>query len=266
MQSTRARPVEQGVVERDGQRTGQGEPVDDEPGQGQADLVGRPAGLREEPVRPVMRPQRRQARADEHPAHRPPPGRGQHPHDQGPEHPERRRGETRPETLQQHRERNRYRDVREHRRPLFRVGSGSADARLTSPPSRAFTSPPRRAIPPVDTRETALFARSGQPSTQSTHSIPIKDKCESREHRPDLGMPGSWNVDSARRVGHRGFTRAAHLPKSRTEVPVLRPGVLRGDQVRARRSRAVVRVARAHHRARVSRRSTRKQVLSLGTR
>ena len=116
------RPVEQGVIDHDGQRPGLDEAVDGDAGERQADLVGRPDRPREEPVRPVVRPQRRQPRAHEHPAHRAPPGRREHPDDERPERPERRRGETRPETLQQHRERNRYRDVREHRRPLFRVG------------------------------------------------------------------------------------------------------------------------------------------------
>jgi hypothetical protein len=125
--------------------------ADHKAGQGEAELVGRPAGGVEEPVRPVVRPRRRQAGAEKHPAHRASPGRGEHPDHQRAEHPERRRRETRPETVQQHGQRNRYRDVREHRRPLFRVGSGSADAPSTSPVSWPYVSPPRRVVPPLDT-------------------------------------------------------------------------------------------------------------------
>lgn len=147
---------------------------DDEPGECQTDLVGRPDRPREEPVRPVMRPQRRQARADEHPAHCPPPARGEHPDDERPKHPERRRCETRPETLQQHRERNRYRDIREHRRPLFRVATGSVDAPATSPPSWPFTPPPHAVIPPADTRKSVHHMQSNQSSSRYRPPIPIK--------------------------------------------------------------------------------------------
>jgi|GEM_PF-2173866 len=56
---------------------------------------------------------------------------------------ERRRGETRPETVQQYGERSRYHDVREHRCPLFRVGLGTVDAPSTSLASWLSTSPPR---------------------------------------------------------------------------------------------------------------------------
>ena len=44
---------------------------------GNAQVIRVPAGAGEEVMRPVMRPQPRQARAREHPAHRPLPGLGQ---------------------------------------------------------------------------------------------------------------------------------------------------------------------------------------------
>jgi hypothetical protein len=71
--------VEQGVIDDDVQRTGRDEAVHDQAGERQADVLGRPDRPREEPVRPVVRPQRGQARAHEHPAHGAPPGRREHP-------------------------------------------------------------------------------------------------------------------------------------------------------------------------------------------
>jgi hypothetical protein len=67
----------------------------------QSDLVDRPAGSGEEPVRPVMRPGRRQPGAGEHAADRPPPGLGDQPDDHRLENLERRRSEATREGVQQ---------------------------------------------------------------------------------------------------------------------------------------------------------------------
>ena len=72
---------------------------------GQAQVIGAPAGAGEEPVRPVVRPGPRQARPGQHPAHRPLPGLREEPAGQAAEGAERRGGEQRPEHGQQARQR-----------------------------------------------------------------------------------------------------------------------------------------------------------------
>jgi hypothetical protein len=74
---------------------------------GHADLVDRPAGRGEEPVRPVMRPGLGQPGPGEHATDRAPPGLGDHPDRQGAEDLECRRGETPREGVQQPAQRDR---------------------------------------------------------------------------------------------------------------------------------------------------------------
>jgi site-specific DNA recombinase len=73
----------------------------------QAERLGAPAGMREEPVRPVMPPHGGQPRPCQHPAHRPPPGLGQEPGGHGTESAERRDREQRLEAGQQRHQRRR---------------------------------------------------------------------------------------------------------------------------------------------------------------
>ncbi len=66
---------EQGVVHRDHHRLpGRDQVGDDQPGQDCADLLDRPPGMGEEPVRPVVGPHPRQPGPDQHAADRAPTG------------------------------------------------------------------------------------------------------------------------------------------------------------------------------------------------
>ena len=94
--------VKQRVVDRDRHRLIIGDQRrDDQPGQHRRQFIDRPARVREEPVRAVMRPHPRQPGADQHPAHRAPSGLREEPGRQCAEHREARRGETAAELAQQ---------------------------------------------------------------------------------------------------------------------------------------------------------------------
>ena len=100
-----ARPVdlaagaaEHRVVDRDPQGGARRqEQQDRQRRDGQAQVVGVPAGPGEEAVRPVVRPRPGQARAQQHPGHRPAAGLPGQPRDQAAERSEPRRGEARPQ-------------------------------------------------------------------------------------------------------------------------------------------------------------------------
>ena len=85
-----SQPVQQRVIDRDQhQRAGLGEPLDDQHRQPQPELVRRPASIGKEPVCTGVMPHRGQARADQHPADRPPGDLGDLANDQRAEGPQR---------------------------------------------------------------------------------------------------------------------------------------------------------------------------------
>ncbi|WP_238598052.1 hypothetical protein [Saccharothrix sp. ALI-22-I] len=101
-------PSEQGVIDRDGDRhTGAEGLGDDHLGEEQPDLPGVPPCVGEEPVGPVVVPYPGQPGTGEHAAYRAPDRLCEQPRDQHRERLERRRGETRPEGVQDTRERAR---------------------------------------------------------------------------------------------------------------------------------------------------------------
>ena len=117
-------PVKQRVVDRRQHRlAGRDQQRHDQPREGQAEILAAPAGMGEEPVRPVMPPHGGQPRPGQHAAHRAPSGLGEEPAGQRAEGAERRSGEQRPEAGQQRHQRGgkRYRRVREHRRGSLSV-------------------------------------------------------------------------------------------------------------------------------------------------
>jgi hypothetical protein len=84
------------VVDRDRDRLSlRDEPLDDHGGEHQPQLIGLPLRATEESVRARVLPHPRQARADEHPAHRPPPRLAHLADQQRPERLKRRLRETR---------------------------------------------------------------------------------------------------------------------------------------------------------------------------
>ncbi|HET8662465.1 MAG TPA: hypothetical protein VFM55_26240 [Micromonosporaceae bacterium] len=91
-----------GVIDREVQIGAVGDEVGQhEVEHGQTDLVDRPAGRGEEPMRPMMRPRHGQPGPGEHPAHRPLPGLRDQPDDHRGEDLKRRRRETPGEGVQQ---------------------------------------------------------------------------------------------------------------------------------------------------------------------
>jgi hypothetical protein len=103
--------------------------VGDEVGQDQiehcqAELVDRPAGGREEPMRPVMRAGRGRPGPAEHPAHRTVAGLREQAEDHRVEHLQRRRRETPDEGVHQPAQRDRQADAWKHRRITFGNDSG----------------------------------------------------------------------------------------------------------------------------------------------
>jgi hypothetical protein len=98
-----------GVIDGQVQRRALGkQPGDEQPGQGQADLIGVPARTGEEVVGPVARPHPFQTRASEHPGDGPGPGLRDQSAGQGGEGAVGRHGETGPEHSQQREQRRRY--------------------------------------------------------------------------------------------------------------------------------------------------------------
>lgn len=94
--------LEQAVVDDQQDRGVRGEqPLHDHVGQDQAELVSRPAGLGEEPIRAAVMPHPCQARAGPHPGHGALARLGERPDDQGGERAERRGGEAGPHAVQQ---------------------------------------------------------------------------------------------------------------------------------------------------------------------
>jgi hypothetical protein len=126
---------EQGVVDDDLH----GIPVRHEQGDDQLrgaypQVIGVPPGTGEEIVRPVVRPQPRQARPRQHAAHRPLPGLREETAGQGSEGTERRGGEQRRERGQHRHQRRRHRcrGIRKHQRepvPSHGEAAGRAGAR-----------------------------------------------------------------------------------------------------------------------------------------
>jgi hypothetical protein len=94
---------EEGAVDRDVDRLARRDQQrHHHPCRGQAEFAGTPPGAGEEAVRPVVRPQPRQARAGEHAADGAPTGLGKETAGQPAERAERRRREQRRESRQQH--------------------------------------------------------------------------------------------------------------------------------------------------------------------
>jgi hypothetical protein len=97
-----ARAAKQGVVDHQPhRRTGRDQQAKDQVEQAKAELVGRPAGRREEPVRAAVMPGCRQAGRDQHAGDGVGLGLGPEPDDQGAEDLEGGGGEAAAEALQQ---------------------------------------------------------------------------------------------------------------------------------------------------------------------
>ena len=109
--------LQERVVDRDRDRLPlREEPLHDQPGKRQPQLIGLPPRPAEEPVRARVLPHPRQTRADEHPAHRPPTRLAHLADQQRPERLKRRLRETRSQQGQQPVQRNG--NMKEHRRRL----------------------------------------------------------------------------------------------------------------------------------------------------
>ena len=137
---------------------------------------------REEPVRPVVRPDVRQGRPGRHPAHRPLPHLREEPAGQAAERAERRRGEQREQHRQQvhQRGRNRERCIREHQRGSVSSAASIAPLMLPRPrphrvsgvewPARPRVSPAAAARwPPARGRPAAGRGDQRQPGQQDQH-------------------------------------------------------------------------------------------------
>jgi hypothetical protein len=100
-------------------------------------VIGVPSGTGEEIVRPVVRPQPRQARPGQHPAHRPHPGLREETAGEHGERTERRRSEQRREHGQQRHQRRRQRQrcIQEHRRGSVPAAVSGHGRRLPRRPS-----------------------------------------------------------------------------------------------------------------------------------
>jgi hypothetical protein len=110
-----------GVIDREVQIGAVGDQIgQDQIERGQADLINRPAGGREEPMRPIMRPRRGQPSPGQHPAHRALPGLRDQPEDHRLEHRERGRRETPSE------------DVQHRRNEIGNMTPGSIDGSLSA--------------------------------------------------------------------------------------------------------------------------------------
>ena len=166
--------LQERVVDRDRDRLPfRVEPLHDQAGNRQPQLIGLPPRPAEEPVRARVLPHRRQARADEHPAHRPPTRLAHLADQQRPERLKRRLRETRSQQGQQP-----VPAKREHEgasaAPL--VGSHGAEestrrgiriwtVHASRPPPVLLPTPPRRPtstgrLGPIETRAAAQLTGS----------------------------------------------------------------------------------------------------------